>query len=156
MRRRLKGASGGCRRTGGKDILLLTTPGGRKKRLRKERPMPTRTELRERLDQIDCDNDKTTTAHRSLIELAGQVLDMVESDGRELSVWEKANLKEAVSELWLGRLRLAWVGLRLALEDPESVAADAVQPAEAAKLADLKLSQYRRALQYLSGYVAWG
>jgi len=109
--------------------------------------MSTRDELGGLLDQIDPEQ---TAAYGSLVDIANRILDMIEDEDREMTLWEKANLSEAAGELVFRRLRLAWVALQLAEEEPHKVAQDAVQPTEAKKLADLSLRDCRKAFAYLS------
>ena len=118
--------------------------------------MTTRADLQEALDQVvDFDGDRAKT-YRSLLDLAGRILDMVEVDVRELTVWEKANLRLALGSLLMGKLRLAWTDLDLALAEPEDLAPDTVPSKEAAeKLAEFRITDYRRALKYLIGIAPW-
>jgi hypothetical protein len=110
----------------------------------------TRADLLDALHAVDNFDDEEDTRRR-LVKIAGLILNFLETERRELTIWEKANLRLAIGTLFFTRLnRLASVELGLVLADPAEIAPDAVQPEDAAELANLTLSDYRQALRHLS------
>jgi hypothetical protein len=114
-----------------------------------------RSDLRKSLDDVDASGREPARTYVQLLGIFGRVLDVAESEGRELTVWEKASLNKAVTWLMHGKLRAAHGALDLALAKPEEIASDAVRDDEIPHLSELAIADFRRALKYLGALEPW-
>ena len=103
-----------------------------------------RNDLQEALDQIDVLDGDQAVPYSGMLEIVEHILDMAGGEGRDLTVWEKANLHMAMGALAANQLAFAWVDLNEALADPADVAPHAVTTNETAYLTEITAEALRR------------
>lgn len=114
--------------------------------------MTERERIARRLRQVpDLDAEKRL-AYDEMIVIAGLILDMAEGERRDLGVWEKANLRQAIGSLGIGWLHLAWTDLDLAIAPPERVSPNPVSPEHAQELSKIDVRLLRLALADLAAH----
>jgi len=115
-------------------------------------PMTDQYDLREMLEGIDVLKDDKPATYAGLLRIAERILDMaVKEEGRELTIWEKANIRLAIGAIAHGHLPMAWGDLNEALADPADIAPNIVSANEAAQLEEIKTETFRRDVRHLQG-----
>jgi hypothetical protein len=103
-----------------------------------------RNDLQEALDQIDVLDVDQAVPYGRMLKIVEHILDMAGGEGRDLTVWEKANLHRAIGALAANQLAFAWVDLNEALADPADVEPYAVTTNETAHLTEITAEALRR------------
>lgn len=110
----------------------------------------TRDTLRRALEQVPDFDGEPALAHDAMVVLAGRVIDMAEEEGRALTIWEKANVAQAIGSLAVGWLAMAYTALELAVEAAEKVSPRPVSPSDERSLATISVEQMRHALAVIA------
>ena len=91
-----------------------------------------------------------------LLDIFDQYLDIVQSDHRELDVWERLNLLEAVRMLHRGEVQYAFADFEIAITPPDNQSKDyPIPPEMSAKVAPLDLAWFRKTIAELRGIRGW-
>ncbi len=115
--------------------------------------MSTRLELQTALKQTANLAADDPATYDAVVALAKQFLDLVDSEGRELILWEKVHLHRALEAIpsqnpQPGAVRRAHVNLENALADPACVDSSTITSEDVEGVASWDMARFRRELGY--------
>jgi hypothetical protein len=109
-----------------------------------------KSEIRNALDAIDPSGEPQRV-YQDLLQLIGRFLDMVESERRTLTTWEKAYISHAIGAMGCFWLRLARVDIENALADEQEIDPESISSNVAAAVAPMTTGDLRDKVQFLAG-----